>query len=481
MAFIPWIIKSFRGGTSDEDNVGIKGSFKFGYGLDIHKRRDSLTCKQAMKHGKKTSDLIKWFVLGSDGTTYAFGNGGTIYTRNPAGTWVERYNDTYGEIKGAAEWVVDDGSTYIVWATDTTVSKKQLWTGNSGVNWANVVHDFHVNLESANHHTMRRASGAMMIANTRYLATWFYDDSFNPQSMWIEPGNIIKCLEDRDDYVIMGSESKGGQSEEGHIWSWITEATNYVQKKKIPVQGVNALLRTELMLLQGGTDGEIFYSDFTNSVPVAKLPANNYQVNPGGVTIDDDLASFGFYGGVYPGMWSYGRRNKNRPFVLNYDYRLVPTVAGSTVTQIGATTSIGGILLVSWATLDGSTVVEYGVDEVDNTVKATGVYESLEFDGGNSHLLKQFRDTHVLMAPLPAGCSVVVKYKPDKASSWINALTPDGSSSYSVAGSTEAIFIINKPAKIMEVGITLTPSTNNTPEALAIITYIESETDPYGK
>lgn len=476
-----WVIKSFRGGLSDEDSVGIKGSFKFGYGLDIHKRRDSLSCLQVMKHSKKTSDLIKYFVQGSDGTTYAFGSGGTIYTKSPTGLFIERYNDSNGEIKGAEEWAVDDGSTYIVWATNTSVSIKQLWTGNSGVNWLNVVQNKHTNLDPSNWHPMKRASGALQIANGQFLATWGYDDSFTPTSMGIEPGNIIKCLDDRDDYVILGSQPKGGTSEEGHIWSWQTSANNYIQKKKIPVLGVNALLRTELMLLQGGVDGEIFYSDFTNSVPVAKLPADNYQCNPGGAAIDNDLASFGMYGGVYPGVWSYGRRHKNRPFTLNYGYRLVAGVAGSTISQLGALTSVSGVLMASWATLDGSTVVEYGVDEVDLTAKSTGRYESLEFDGGNPHLLKQFRDIHLIMAPLPSGCSVVVQYKADKVSSWTTALTPDKQTTYSVANSTEAIFYINKSAKIMEIGITLTPSGNNSPEVISMVAYIESEMDNYGR
>ena len=33
---IPYIIKSFRGGVSDESNKGVAGAYKFGYGLDIH-------------------------------------------------------------------------------------------------------------------------------------------------------------------------------------------------------------------------------------------------------------------------------------------------------------------------------------------------------------------------------------------------------------------------------------------------------------
>jgi hypothetical protein len=481
MPIVPWIIKSFRGGLSDEDSVGIKGSFKFGYGLDIHKRRDSLSCMQALKHSKKTSDLIKYFVLGSDGTTYAFGSGGTIYTKSPTGLFIERYNDANGEIKGAECWSVDDGSTYIVWATNTSVSIKQLWTGNSGNDWGNVVLNKHTNLDPSNWHTMKRASGALQIANDMFLATWGYDDTFDPASMQIEPGNTIKCLEDRDDYVILGSQSKGGMAEEGHIWSWQTSASNYIQKKKIPVLGINALIRTELLLLQGGVDGELFYSDFTNSVPVAKLPADNYQCNPGGATIDNDLASFGMYGGIYPGIWSYGRRHKNRPFTLNYDYRLVVGVNGSTVTQIGALTSVSGKLLVSWATLDGSTVVEYGVNEVDPDNKAIAVYETLEFDGGNPHLLKHFRDVHLIMSPLPVGCEIDVYYKSDKSNSWTLAKTPNNQIGFSVTNATEAIFTINKSSKIMELQISLIPNGNLTPEILSIITYIEPETDEYGK
>lgn len=478
---IPWIIRSFRGGMSDEDNVGIKGSYKFGYGLDIHKRRDSLSCMQAMKHSKKTSDLIKYFVSGSDGTTYAFGSGGTIYTKSPTGLFIERYNDANGEIKGADCWTIDDGSTYIVWATNTSVSIKQLWDGNSGNNWGNVVLNKHTNLDPSNWHTMKRASGALQIANDMFLATWGYDDSFTPASMQIEPGNTIKCLEERDDYIIMGSQSKGGTAEEGYLWSWLTSAVNYIQKKKIPVLGINALLRTELMLLQGGVDGELFYSDFTNSVPVAKLPVDNYQVNPGGVCIDNDLAAWGMYGGVNPGIWEYGRRHKNRPFTLNYGYRLVAGVAGSTISQLGALTSVSGVLMASYATLDGSTVVEYGVDEVDLTAKATGRYESLEFDGGNPHLLKQFRDIHLIISPLPSGCSVGVQYKADKASSWTTALTPDKQTNFSVANATEAIFYIGKPAKMMEIAVTLNPNANNTPEVLSVVCYLESEMWEYGK
>ena len=41
-------ISSFRGGISDYDDKGLAGAFKFGYGLDIRKVKDSLSCQQAL-------------------------------------------------------------------------------------------------------------------------------------------------------------------------------------------------------------------------------------------------------------------------------------------------------------------------------------------------------------------------------------------------------------------------------------------------
>lgn len=473
----PWLIKSFRGGQSDEDSIGIRGSYKYGHALDIHKRRDSLTCKQAMKHGVKTSDLVKYFVQGSDGTTYAFGNGGTIYTRSGGGTWASRYNDSNGEIKGASEWAVSDGSTYVIWATDTSVSRKQLITTNSGVDWGNASQNWKTDLTSADYHPMKKASGAMMIGNKQRLALYGFDGSWTNEAMKVEPFNIVKSIDERDDYVILGTECDH-EAEEGYIWSWITEALNYIQKKKKPIRGVNALITAEIPLLQGGADGEIYVADFVNNTPLAKIPESG-QVNTDGVDVENDLAVFGFYGGTYPGIWSYGRRNKNRPSVLAYDYLLTYQALGSTVAEMGALSMAAGTLLASFTITNGSTT-EYGIDEVDSATKATAVYESLEFDAGSPHLFKYFRDAHLIMTPLPTGCSVGFKYKADKGS-WITAKTPDGSTSYSVAGSSEAIFVINQKAKIMEIGVTLTPSSNSTPEVLAISTYLEDEIEEYGR
>ena len=157
---------------------------------------------------------------------------------------------------------------------------------------------------------MKNASGQLNIANGNYLASIDYDGNFDPADLNLRPGNLIKALEERDDYAILGSYRKDN-SEEGHIWSWITTAINWVQKKRIPVKGVNSLINAEMPILQGGDNGELFFSDFVNAVPLHGVPGGG-QTDPSGVSIEDDIAIFGFYGGTYPGLWSYGRKRKKQ-------------------------------------------------------------------------------------------------------------------------------------------------------------------------
>ena len=473
----PYVISSLRGGVSDEDNRGIKGSFKYGNHLNIHKRRDSLSCNQKMVTigGGTVVDLVNFFVAGSDGSTYAFGDAGKIYGISDEHGVALKTTDTNGAIKGAEQWGLDSGLSYLFWCTDTALSRKLMpgndaW-GDETLAWKNDL------ITSQTWHALKRAAANLMMCNGNYLALLDYEGIWNPQAMNIEPENILNCLESRGDFVIMGSSPRGGAAEEGYLWSWIPTATNYVNKKKLPIKGVQALIDAELMLASGGADGEVFFSDFSNTEPQIAVPDGG-SIAPGAVNIENDLALFGFYGGTYPGLWSYGRRAKNRPVILNQEYRLVSEIAGSTVSKIGAIGSNNGVIYASWKIVDGSTTT-YGIDCVSTTTKATAVYESLEFDAGAPYLRKQFRDIHVIMAPLTSGASIAAKVKLDKASSWTTLKTPSGASSFSTANATEAVFSFSGEGKILEVGITLTPTSNSSPEVLSIITYLEDNFKEY--
>ena len=481
---IPHIIRTFRGGISDESDKGIPGSFKHGHNLDIHSRDDVLKCGSSVVTANDTlfNDLVQFFVPSADGSTYAFGSAGSIYAR--AGTiadpaWSFAYNGTDGAIKGAAEFQLSDGIRYMFWATATSYSRRDMSTGAKDLPWTNVTQSWKTDKvsSSAVWHPMANASGSLMIGNAEGLSTVDFDGNFDPYKLNIRPGNLVNTLEERGDYVIVGSERED-ESEEGHLWSWIVSALNWVQKKKIPIQGVNALIDTESFLLQGGEDGEIFPADFVNSVPLAKVPGGG-KVQPGGVTVLDDLAAFGFFGGTYPGIWTYGRRHKNRSNALNYEYRLAKTVDGSSISTIGAVAVVNGDLIASWGTTDGSTS-DYGVDQVSSTTKVTqAIYEGLEFDGGSPHLAKTVDTIALVMTPLPSGTSVSAKFKLNKETDWRYAVLGNESTTFSAANETIALFNIGKPGRIYEVGVELNASGASSPEVHAITSYLSKEMTEY--
>ena len=127
---------------------------------------------------------------------------------------------------------------------------------------------------------------------------------------------------------------------------------------------------------------------------------------------------------------------------------------------------VNGTLLVAWK--DGAT---YGIDALSTTVKANGVYEGLEWTGGLPHKKKTFTQTKIVMKPLPASCSIVLKYKINNQSSWQTAKTVDGSSSFSTTNAVRALFNINQEGETIEIRVDLTSSANTTPEIKSINNY----------
>ena len=445
-------ITNFNGGISDFEDRGVKGAFKFGSGLNIRKIRDTLSCAQALmdigtvtdspspsispsasispssiaSHSPSRSpspssspspspkspssslspsasrspsasaspsasvspsssgspspspsggvasvfeDLIIEFVKASDGNVYGFGHTGKIYKINSDLYAVRVYNGIE-RITGAAEKPSYGGKTYLTWAGLTTLHIKEL-PGLS--NWNDV--DIPSlpggfpknNLTQADFHTMEVVGGDVMIANASFLAMLAYDDSYTNEALDLIPGNLAKTIVERNGRAVIGTYKAGD-----------------------PNKGVNGAIDSEVPLAQVGDDGEIFYADFSNSMPVKRFPGGG-RVNPGGVCnlidpveffdwqttalswIDKqsvgNLSMWGVFnadsgkGGIY----SYGRKDKNHPFVMNLDYLL-------DVDEIGAICSVDGLIFASYK--DGNS---FGVKVVDSNTKAQGVYEGLDF------------------------------------------------------------------------------------------------------
>lgn len=539
------VIQSFRGGISDENNKGIAGAFKFGYGLSTRERDDVLKCGFALvkESGVTVTELINFIVPCTDGNSYHFGDKGGIYKRTSAGVWSKVYTGASGAIVGADEW-----NGYFYWATASALNEMIIsgnWTTdvNSIATWPKT-------LTTATWHTMLKATGNLIICNANKLALVDFAGVFNASALELIPGNLSKCLEEDSDSVLAGT-IRSDNDEQGHLFSWQTAALSWIQKKKIATKGINAFITSELMLMQCGIDGEVYYSDMVTRVPAFIFPDGGYCL-PGGTCGRKGLALFGVHGNgsTKCGVYSYGRNRKNFNYTLSLDYILSPGLLTGII--IGAIQTINGTLLTAWQTGGTATVTiadpcvvtwanhgqvtgtpimftttgalptgitastyyylrvidantfnlydtaahaiaggatgrvatsgtqsgthtaaNYGVDALSTTVRASGDYESLEWDGGKAlcNRIKSFLQTKIEMDALPSGCSIALNYKMDRASSWTAAKTIDGNASFSTTGKTTAIFNINARGKKIELQILLTPSGSSTPVIQSLTTF----------
>ena len=406
-------------------------------------------------------DLVVFFVKCTDGNTYAAGNTGFIYRRYPGGYWRNVYRDPDGAIKGFEEKPSSGGTTSLQWATNNHVKKKPI-PGNS--NWSDIT-TIASNLTGADWHTMKQIGGSNMICNASKIAMVGYDDSYTNEALDMIPGNIGKTIIERNGRAVIGT-----------VKAWdIT-------------RGVNGMLDGEVPLAQIGEDGELFYANFNDSMPVKRLPGGG-KVNPGGVTNEVDqvtifdweqnaqswidkqsLGNMSLWGvfdstvdadATRNGVYSYGRKNKDQLVTLNLEYAL-------DVDEIGAVVNVEGTTLVSYQ--DGS---DFGVKAVDPDNKATGVYESLEFrvpikkpEGPTI-----FSMTEIFMEPLHVGCSILYFYKMNHATTWTQAYTADGNSSFATTNATKAVFRIGEQGDIFEEKIVIVPNGNVSPVVLRSRTF----------
>lgn len=395
-------------------------------------------------------DLIRYFVKASDGYTYGFGSTGYVYRRDQDGYWQVVYKDALGEIKGAEEKPAAGGKFYLYWATDKTLKRKDI----SGLtNW-NDVEVVAQNLKSDVPHTMKQVAGSLMIANGSYIAMVGYDDSYTNEALDMIPGNIAKTMIERNSQLIVGCYREGNTT-----------------------TGVNAAIDAEYPLAQIGDDGELHFSDMANTIPIKRFPGGG-KVNTGGVTNEIDQATFFQWEqtadswldsqsvgnlslwAVYNadtgkgGIYSYGRKNKNHPVVMNLEYQF-------DADELGALVTVEGTTLVSYR--DGSS---FGVKAVDATTKAQGIYEGLDFKAPTkkNEVLTEWSRHEVFIAPLPSGTSIQFYYRLNKTGTWKLGRTASGEVSFSIANATKATFVINGEGEIFEPRLVLNPSFNVAPE-----------------
>jgi hypothetical protein len=414
---------------------------------------DILECGQALiadgNADAIVTGLINFWVNANDGNTYGFDDTGKIYKRTSGAVWSLVYTDADGEITGATEWYIDNGKTYLFWATATKLHCKEI---PGATNWSDVDANIvplstvpqtfpKTNLTSATWHTMGQANGALMICNSKQLAMVGYDASYTNNALVLRPGITTQTLIEKGNQVLIGG---GDGVRQSWLSTWEQTAISWIDKNRVPTKSINAIVEAELMLMSCG-DNELFFSDMVNNLPVCTLDG---KCNPGGVVEKGGLALFGLYGGSYSGIWSYGRVRKNESHTLNLENYI-------DADEIGAICKISEQVFLSYQ--KGAT---HAVKKVDTATKATAEYYSLELTAPKESV---WTSVDMITEVIPAGCSIAVYYDLDGTGSWTQAKMA-GDVSTVTAGQRDPVFLVGSYGRIFNLKVVLTPSVNLSPQ-----------------
>jgi len=467
-----FLIKSFKDGISDYEDKGLPGAYKFGSNLNIRRKTDSLLASQGITDDLATGTFTsppRFIVTSADGNTY-FAVGTKIYRRTSAGVYSLQYTDvgSDGNITGMEEWVNDAGDTFLYYATATKLHRKRLLgtgyvPGDHDDTWDDVDATVNgqtfpkTNLTSATWHTMAIVNGSLLICNANTLAKVGYDDSYTNNAVQLYPGHTAKTMIESGKIAKVGA-NRTDDSDKSMVFVWDDDDQNFTDKMGLPFSGLNAMIETEVGIVQYGTDGQLYFFGDESKLPVTAFPGGG-QVDPGGVDSFEGLALFGVYGNGagYSGIYAYGRKKKNANFTLTCEYQF-------DCDAIYAVKVIGTDIFFTYKTTGAST---YGVKKIDTTAKASvATYQSLDLKAPDKFQKPAVWSTAVItMAPLPAGCSIEVWRRVNKNGSFVQCNTQDaGATEYDTTGGTEATFLIGDKGKYLELQILLNCTANLSPE-----------------
>ena len=458
MAKQVWKINDWSGGLSDSPEIGIKNSFSWGQGLDIHSEPRVLKVLQKLtkKSGTTVTDLVKTSIACSDGNTYLFGDGGKIYKRTSAGVYSLVYTDANGAILGSGEH-----NGYLYWATASKLSRKPI-PGAS--DWSDIVHDWKTLTADSNYHPMTVCWEELYIGCANDLASVDISGTFTSSALDLPPEERIRCLNPASSYIVLHT-WKGNTINEGRIFTWDSLGLSYLTISETLETGIRAsLFLKNFLYIWAGISGNFYYFDSSQLQLLKRLPGVYSssifgEVFPEAVTVRQSAVLFGMSAGSGAasklGVYGWGQYNKNYPLVLSYDY---PISTGTTTSiKIGIVKQIGNVTLVSWK--DGSS---YGVDEIDEAAKQTmGIYESVIFDNETPFQKKRFTKFTLKHRKLPADCSITLKYRADYNSSWTTIGT--SSTENSIIAHLSKVF----EAYNLQLRIELNTNANVSPELIS--------------
>lgn len=413
-----WRINKWYGGLSTGSKRGVDGAFAFGQGLDFKTDPDLLQANYALVKDSSTTvaDLIKWFARNGT-TTYAYGNGGKIYSKASGGAWT--LLRTVASSSGQGLAVFND---YLYYTQNAQLGRYGPLSGAAA---------FTDNYQTLNTdtlwHPLKVYLNKLCVGNGRSLATLDNSATWTASFFQIPIDWKLKCFEVKGDFLYMGS-WKGiaiTDNEIGGLFSWDGTAATYNSVEYINESGVNALVNeNDTLYIAAGTKGNLYEYAGGKFFKIKRIPSigvgKTAEIYPGAMTGFNGYLHLGTAGSttsttLNQGIYTWSQAEKNYPVVLNFDYPI------STGTTTGTSLAIGSVfgaspteLYVGWQ--DNST---YGIDLLStSTPQSTVINESLIYDGNKPYTNKQWKELRLYYEPFVASESISVKYKANRAANY---------------------------------------------------------------
>lgn len=424
-----WLTKQIYGGIAQGDQIDKEATFSFAKNINFRRKHDVVTLNQRLsKDSASAIDGLPHWIRDLNGTVYAYTDGGKIFQRMAASSWVSQKTVTSSTGQGLG---VDSSYLYYVNASYVGrfpiggtwgVSNTDTWQAITASSWNPVKNFANVNL--------------LCVGNSDKLAV--YDPAaaaWSASRLTMPAGWKIRDLEEWGDYIAISlwTGSAINKSNQGKVvlWDGLSDTFNAI----VSSQAGNILLaqtdKNNLNVI-AGVIGNVYRLNAGQLYQMKKVPFVNesagdfIDVFPGGKTTWNGVPLFAVAGlassaSCFRGVYSYGSDTNGIPAGMNMEYTISQDTSGTAVKVAALHAAANNELYVGWA--DGST---YGIDKLDNSNQyATGYFETLQFHGSLAEegYLKTPVKVHMAHLPLASGQSIAYKVRRDYNASFATVVT----------------------------------------------------------
>lgn len=409
-------IENFNmGGLAFSKWSGRKNSLYKMIGFDPHSLPGVLDVEQKMTKFSSTTidELCRVAVNSSNGSQYWFSyTSGKIWEITSGGT-VQLVHTTTPAAGNAGCLGAAEYNGRIWWATQSRLHYITVANADDNDWTTDAVEDAGVfGITDSEFHPFQELNLVLYIGDGNRVAQ-VDDTTFSANALDIQTPYRIKSLGSIDTDLLIGTyvASNVGKT---MVIRWDTFSVSFTSSDFIPEVGINAFLQADNMILvQAGLKGNIYYYDGKNLELYTKIPGNfsssaTGEVYPNSVAQKEGQILFGFSNITgNPAdqlVYRLGRHSRDFDYILDAPYPISERSGGAFVVtglSIGAILVVGSDIYVAWK--NGSS---YGVDKLDSTAKLDGAYLESRVMIVNREEYANFAKAAVFYSSLPANTTV---------------------------------------------------------------------------